>query len=160
MMRSARRHTSAAESASVAPAPSYERSSKPLPAPAPFSTTTWCPCATNAATPVGVIATRFSSSLISLGTPTIISKRQSNAARRLTPHDDGEKRPADEKGEAADRRDRAEPAWAAHGEEIETAGKDHDAEDKEPARRRNPRPRPARRRGRYGEQRERVVHVI
>src|SRR4029434_6122174 len=42
---------------------------------APFSINTLCPRERNPATPVGVTATRFSSVLISLGTPTIINSR-------------------------------------------------------------------------------------
>src|SRR5581483_6386638 len=42
-----------------------------LPAPAPRSTSTRCPWLTRAATPAGVSATRRSSGLISLSTPTI-----------------------------------------------------------------------------------------
>src|SRR5215813_1125673 len=45
---------------------------RPLPRPAPFSIKTLCSRETKPATPVGVTATRFSSVLISLGTPTII----------------------------------------------------------------------------------------
>src|SRR4051812_17071838 len=43
-----------------------------LPRPAPRSTVTACPWATSAAAPLGVSATRFSSALISFGTPTRI----------------------------------------------------------------------------------------
>src|SRR5262249_45310060 len=64
------------------------------------------------------------------------------------------------KRKSADRRDRAEPARAAHGEEIKAAGKYDYAEDEEPARRRQPRARPAPRGRRDGEEPQRVVHVI
>ena len=40
-----------------------------LPTPAPAWMTTSCPRAANAATPDGVMATRFSSALISVGIP-------------------------------------------------------------------------------------------
>ena len=40
-----------------------------LPRPAPACTSTSWPCPRNAATPAGVIATRFSSGLISVGMP-------------------------------------------------------------------------------------------
>src|SRR5512139_268812 len=41
-----------------------------LPRPAPSCTSTSCPCDMRAVTPAGVIATRFSSALISVGMPT------------------------------------------------------------------------------------------
>src|SRR5919205_1357880 len=40
------------------------------PSPAPACTTTSCPCSTSSRTPEGVSATRYSSVLISVGTPT------------------------------------------------------------------------------------------
>src|SRR5215217_6310668 len=42
------------------------------PSPAPACTTTSCPCSTSSRTPEGVSATRYSSVLISVGTPTFI----------------------------------------------------------------------------------------
>src|SRR5216684_5489106 len=71
-MRSARRQTAAADLTISAPAARYARSSSPLPTPASLSISTWWPWLRNAAVPAGVSATRFSSDLISLGTPTII----------------------------------------------------------------------------------------
>src|SRR5881398_1530669 len=44
----------------------------PDPSPAPACTTTLWPCATSSRTPAGVRATRYSSDLISVGTPTLI----------------------------------------------------------------------------------------
>src|ERR1051325_2259107 len=89
---SARAHTSAALGTSVAPTAPYVSSPKPPPpppppptrtprppphptpppSPAPCSTSTACPSPTNASTPAGTNATRFSAVLISLGTPTIM----------------------------------------------------------------------------------------
>ena len=54
-----------------------------LPAPASFWITTSWPCVVKAATPDGVMATRFSSSLISVGTPTNMCQIVSHLARML-----------------------------------------------------------------------------
>ena len=43
-----------------------------MPLPAPVSTVTWCPAATYSRTAPGVSPTRYSWTLISLGTPTRI----------------------------------------------------------------------------------------
>ena len=43
-----------------------------LPAPAPDSIRTWCPCSASSRAPAGVRATRYSSGLISVGTPTLM----------------------------------------------------------------------------------------
>ncbi len=67
----ARDHTSAAVSRIVAPALRYSSSVIDAPAPAPACTSTgtwWC---TNSRTPSGVMATRCSLFLISVGTPTV-----------------------------------------------------------------------------------------
>ena len=56
----------------MAPACSYDSSAKPEPCPAPIWTRTLCPRDTSSSTPTGSIATRYSSSLISFGTPTIM----------------------------------------------------------------------------------------
>src|SRR6266545_6453370 len=52
-----------------APAPSYAKSATALPSPAPVSTTTSWPRWTSSRAPAGVKATRYSSVLISFGTP-------------------------------------------------------------------------------------------
>src|SRR6185312_12309073 len=62
---------SAAVGTMVAPAAVYAASERPLPSPADFSTSTLWPRATRLFTPAGVIPTRFSRVLISLGTPMI-----------------------------------------------------------------------------------------
>ena len=69
---SARFHTSSAEARIEAPAPVYSESAIPDPTPAPASTTTLWPAAVSDRTPAGTSATRFSLSLISLGSPTIM----------------------------------------------------------------------------------------
>src|SRR6185437_9291912 len=46
----------------------------PLPAPAPLWMSTACPARVSSSTPAGTIATRYSSDLISLGTPTIMAR--------------------------------------------------------------------------------------
>src|SRR5712692_5410945 len=69
---SALAHTSAALGTTVAPAARYASSANPEPIPAPCSTSTLWPSPTSDSTPAGTSATRFSSVLISLGTPTIM----------------------------------------------------------------------------------------
>src|SRR4051812_47992248 len=44
----------------------------PLPSPAPFSTNTSCPCFVSSRAPAGVMPTRYSRVLVSLGTPTFM----------------------------------------------------------------------------------------
>src|SRR4051812_13711951 len=55
-----------------APWERYSSSAIAEPSPAPACTTTSCPCSTSSRTPAGVSATRYSSVLISVGTPTFI----------------------------------------------------------------------------------------
>src|SRR5215211_300382 len=54
------------------------------PSPAPACTTTSWPCSTSSRTPDGVSATRYSSVLISVGTPTFISSSR-RGVDQLTP---------------------------------------------------------------------------
>src|ERR1019366_1202917 len=65
-------HTSSAVATIVAPLATYASSLMDDPTPAPASIKTWCPPEANSRTPAGVRATRFSSVLISFGTPMII----------------------------------------------------------------------------------------
>ncbi|GIT29435.1 MAG: hypothetical protein Ct9H300mP1_14810 [Planctomycetaceae bacterium] len=65
--------TCSADSTISAPHARYSSSGIPLPCPAPVSTNTRCPPCTNSSTPTGSIATRYSSCLISRGTPTIMT---------------------------------------------------------------------------------------
>src|SRR3954466_12094332 len=59
------------------------------PSPAPRWTSTSCPCSTSSRTPDGVSATRYSSVLISVGTPTftvpVLSSSASSGADQLAP---------------------------------------------------------------------------
>ncbi len=64
--------------ARVAPAALYSLSLKPEPTPAPASTMTVWPAATKSLTPFGVMPTRYSSFLISLGQPTIMTPPRSS----------------------------------------------------------------------------------
>src|SRR5579883_2210468 len=64
-------HASAALGTIVAPCATYSASLMPLPSPAPFSTSTLWPRDVRLRTPAGVIPTRYSRVLISLGTPMI-----------------------------------------------------------------------------------------
>src|SRR5439155_1684237 len=54
----------------------------PEPSPAPDWTMTLCPWAASSRTPAGVSATRYSSDLISLGTPTLIDLLRSTSSSR------------------------------------------------------------------------------
>ena len=56
-----------------APCASKSASAIALPSPAPASISTSWPCSTISRTPAGVIATRYSSGLISVGTPIFIA---------------------------------------------------------------------------------------
>src|SRR5882672_6860967 len=58
----------------VAPPALYSSSEKPLPFPAPACTKTSCPSLLRTAAPDGVIPTRYSLSLISVGTPIRIAR--------------------------------------------------------------------------------------
>ena len=69
---SERSHTASAPSTIEAPAASKARSGIALPTPAPAWIATSWPRAASAATPDGVIATRCSSSLISVGMPILM----------------------------------------------------------------------------------------
>src|ERR1043166_1079510 len=71
-----------------------------------------------------------------------------------------EAQPAREEGEAADRRDRAEPAVARQTQKIEAAGEDDCAGEEEPARGHGPRARPARGGPPPGDGREGGVQLI
>src|SRR5581483_1592465 len=71
-IRSAPAQTSAVEPTISDPWAEYISSVMPLPPPAAASTSTLCPARVNSSTPLGVMATRYSSDLISLGTPTIM----------------------------------------------------------------------------------------
>src|SRR3989440_10257714 len=53
------------------------------PSPAPACTNTWCPASTSSRTPAGVRATRYSSSLTSLGTPTLTTASPSFPGDRV-----------------------------------------------------------------------------
>src|SRR5436305_2135923 len=53
------------------------------PSPAPACTNTWCPASTSSRTPAGVNATRYSSSLTSLGTPTLTTASPSFPGERV-----------------------------------------------------------------------------
>src|SRR5581483_54647 len=57
-----------------APCWAYCSSLMPDPDPAPVSISTACPPRVSSSTPTGVMATRYSSVLTSLGTPTIMSR--------------------------------------------------------------------------------------
>src|SRR5215213_4135601 len=85
------------------------------PSPAPACTTTSCPCSTSSRTPDGVSATRYSSVLISVGTPTLIrysrlGSRGSRADQLASPQGEpevdaiarGVQRPAGQLLDAAD----------------------------------------------------------
>src|SRR5436309_9699107 len=63
---------SAADSTTVAPCSRYSSSVMPEPSPAPASISTVCPASVSASAPADTRDTRYSLSLISLGTPTII----------------------------------------------------------------------------------------
>ena len=69
-IRSAPAKTSSALATSFAPAAANSESENREPAPASVSTSTSWPACTSSATPSGCTDTRFSLSLISLGTPT------------------------------------------------------------------------------------------
>src|SRR5215208_5353630 len=60
----------------------YSSSEKPLPLPAPFWTYTVCPSDISTAAPEGVMPTRYSLSLISVGTPIRIDDLLSIARER------------------------------------------------------------------------------
>src|SRR5688500_17530313 len=60
-----------------APCASYSSSGTVLPTPAPDWISTSCPCSTSSLTPAGVSDTRYSSVLISVGTPTFMRCRSS-----------------------------------------------------------------------------------
>ncbi len=79
---SARFHTSAVDATISAPLAAYISSVIPLPTPAPDSTSTLCPARVNSSTPLGVMATRYSSDLISFGTPTIMGNLAGRAQCR------------------------------------------------------------------------------
>src|SRR5579884_170247 len=80
-----------------APARSYWSSANALPSPAVDSTTTSCPRWISSRAPAGVRATRYSSVLISLGTPMRKARRHylSGAARRSRHRSAGDLRPAE-----------------------------------------------------------------
>src|SRR4051794_7548531 len=85
---SAASQTSSARGRIRAPCAWYWASSIALPSPAPACTSTSWPCAVSSRTPAGVIATRNSSGLISVGTPTLIAtppRRRSRASQRQLP---------------------------------------------------------------------------
>src|SRR3954463_1900088 len=65
-------NTAWASSTMRAPWAVYSSSAIAEPSPAPFCTMTSCSCSTSSRTPEGVSATRYSSVLISVGTPTSI----------------------------------------------------------------------------------------
>src|SRR4051812_7462175 len=67
---SAAANTAAASGRISAPWARYSSSAIAEPSPAPACTTTSCSCSTSSRTPEGVSATRYSSVLISVGTPT------------------------------------------------------------------------------------------
>src|SRR5689334_2822445 len=66
---SAASNTASASARIFAPAALYSSSEKPLPFPAPACTNTSCPSDARTLAPDGVIPTRYSLSLISVGTP-------------------------------------------------------------------------------------------
>src|ERR1043166_1794058 len=74
---SARANTSPAVATISAPADLYAASVRPAPVPAPCSTSTLCPRATSTRAAEGTRPTRYSSGLISLGTPTSIGPPRS-----------------------------------------------------------------------------------
>ena len=84
-MRSACSQTSAADSTIVAPALRYAESGMALPVPAPLWTNTSWLSIEKAATPDGVMATRLSSSLTSVGMPTRMEHIVTQAARCSMP---------------------------------------------------------------------------
>src|SRR5919198_1773059 len=84
-MSSASSKTESASGTMRAPCATYSSSGITLPSPAPFWMITSCPCSTNSRTPAGVMATRYSSVLISVGTPTFIG---SGPPYRLTASSD------------------------------------------------------------------------
>src|SRR5689334_21924417 len=84
MIRSAAANTSSASGRIFAPASTYSSSLNREPLPAPDCTTTWCPWCTSSTTPSGVRATRFSLSLISLGTPTTSALTMSPLGRGVS----------------------------------------------------------------------------
>src|SRR5262245_55524470 len=71
----------------------------------------------------------------------------------------GERAPADDERQTAERSDGAEPALTGEREQIEAAREDHRPGHEEPAGRHGGGAGPAAHRPRRGEQRERVVHV-
>src|SRR5207342_448127 len=77
-------HTSAAPATISAPAPAYSASAIPAPSPAPISTSTSTPRCTNSVTPSGVMATRYSLFLISVGTPTVLLMPPDHRGHRVT----------------------------------------------------------------------------
>ena len=70
---SASSNTAAASGTMRAPCAVYSSSGIVLPTPAPDWISTSCPCSTSSLTPAGVSDTRYSSVLISVGTPTFMS---------------------------------------------------------------------------------------
>ena len=79
---SARPRSRPALSTMVAPAEAYWESAIPLPCPAPDSNRTVWPALVSSSAPTGSMATRYSSALISLGTPTIIRRNSPRQARQ------------------------------------------------------------------------------
>ncbi len=69
---SASANTAWASGRIFAPCETYSASPIADPSPAPAWTTTSWPCSTSSRTPAGVSATRYSSVLISVGTPTFM----------------------------------------------------------------------------------------
>src|SRR5215210_2220796 len=62
----------------------YSSSGIVLPTPAPSWISTSCPCSTSSRTPAGVRDTRYSSVLISVGTPTLIRCTSSLSCHQLS----------------------------------------------------------------------------
>src|SRR4051812_45709010 len=73
--------TASASGTICAPCASYRASAMADPSPAPAWTTTSCPASASSRTPAGVSATRYSSVLISVGTPT----RTNSSSDELAP---------------------------------------------------------------------------
>src|SRR3990172_6562121 len=78
----------------------------------------------------------------------------------LAPDGPGEEKPADQESHAARWRYRAEPADSGDAEEVKTAGKDHDADNKGPAGQRRAALWPTRDAPSNGDQTECVIHLV
>src|SRR3954468_17135876 len=82
--RSACAKSSGASGATRAPCASYSASGMDEPSPAPDCTSTSCPCSASSRAPAGVSATRYSSTLVSVGTPTLtIQLRSVHSSHKL-----------------------------------------------------------------------------